>query len=169
MVQLRYYTDCDEEVQAKALEWAHTKEYRTRIGMSDFFLQQDPPDPAAPDRTHNWVILVGKQPVGLISAGVTDHPSEPLPGEEPDDPADYPTLGTVTYIDPLHRGRGYAGAAKRVISEHDAADGVRTFCCVVAADNEPSLKAIRKAGYECVRIEQTAAGKPDRLHFRRPR
>ncbi|WP_245547498.1 GNAT family N-acetyltransferase [Nocardia brevicatena] len=137
--------------------------------MPDFVLQRQPDDAAEPRRTHNWVIFADEQPVGLISAAVTDHPSVALPGEELADPADYPTLGTVTYIDPWHRGRGYAGAAKRAISEHNAADGVRTFCCVVADDNAASLNAIRKAGYECVRIEQTGAGKPDRLHFRRPR
>ncbi|MGW6335259.1 GNAT family N-acetyltransferase [Nocardia rhamnosiphila] len=164
MVRLCYYTDCDEAVQTKVLEWVQTEEFRTRIGMPAEELRHAPGAETGIGRVHNWVIFVDKQPVGMISAKVQDQPSI----TESDDPADYPSLGTVTYIDQLHRGNGYAPAAKSAISEHDAAEGVRSFCCVIAADNSKSLKAIQKAGYECVRVEKIT-GKPDNLHFRRRR
>ncbi|MEV4234059.1 GNAT family N-acetyltransferase [Nocardia sp. NPDC049737] len=164
MVRLRYFTDCDETVQAKVRGWTHTKEFVERIGMSDSNLGCAPGAETGIGRIHNWVIFADEQPVGLVSAMVQDRPLNQLE-TEPDDPADYPSLGTVTYIDREHRGRGYASASKRAISEHDAANGVRSFGCAIAADNTTSLKSIKKAGYESVRVEKRD-GKPDNLHFR---
>jgi RimJ/RimL family protein N-acetyltransferase len=164
MVQLRYYTDCDEAVRAKVLDWVHSEEFVTRIGMPAHELTHAPGAETGIGRVHNWVIFADEQPVGLISAKIRDQPLD-LVNDEPDDRADYPSLGTVTYIDRQHRGRRYASAAKRAISEHVAAEGVRSFGCVIAADNSESLKAIKKAGYECVRTEKVT-GKADNLHFR---
>ncbi|MFQ6331524.1 GNAT family N-acetyltransferase (plasmid) [Nocardia sp. CWNU-33] len=166
MVRLRYLTDCDEAVRSKVLGWAHTDEYVARIGMPDRYLQCPPgAENSLGGRIFNWVIFAGEQPVGVVSATVQDRPYN-RSDTEMDDPADYPSLGMVTYIDPAHRCRGYASASKQAISEHPAASGVRTFGCVIAADNTASLKSIEKAGYECVRV-MPVEGKPDRLHFRR--
>lgn len=162
MVQLRYYTDCDEPTRARVLAWVHTEEFVSRIGMPECQLQHAPGAETSRGRIHNWVIFAGEQPVGLISAKVQDQPSNLL-HQEPDDPADYPLLGTVTYIDPPHRGRRYASAAKHAISEHAAAAGVRTFSCAVAEDNPESLKSIRRAGYEYVRTDEVDG----KLRFRR--
>lgn len=165
MVRLCYYTDCDDTVRTKVLQWVHTEEFQTRIGMHPGKLAHEPGADTGRGRVHNWVIFADEQPVGLTSAQIKDQPPHDLFDEEPEDPGDYPLLGTVTYIDPERRGERYASAAKRAISEHDVAVGVRSFGCVIAADNPDSLKAIQRAGYEQVRIEKVN-GKADRLHFR---
>lgn len=164
MVQLRYFIDCDEAVQAKVIGWTQTDEFIERMRTPFFNLRQAPGTETIVGRVHNWVIFANGQPVGLISANVKDEPKILL-GEEPDDPADYPLLGTTTFVDPNHRDRGYAATAKQAIREHDAAKGVRSFGCVIAADNPSSLKSITNAGYEYVRTKKNA-DKPDDLYYR---
>ncbi|MBF6246361.1 GNAT family N-acetyltransferase [Nocardia elegans] len=146
-----------------------TDEFISRIGMPDHELKHVPGAETRTGRVHNWVIFVDEQPVGLISAQIQDQPRSHSPlNRELDDPADYPLLGTVTYIDRQHRSRGYASAAKHAISEHVAAAGVQTFGCIVAGDNPQSLRSISRAGYERVHTEKVD-GKPDKLYFRRRR
>ncbi len=163
MVLLRYLTDCDEAVQAKVRDdWAQTEEWVTRIG-ANYFLDYEPVGDAHSTKRlyHNWVIFDNDQAVGIISASITEQPSS-----ESAAPADYPSLGTVTYIDPTHRRRGFASAAKLAILRHEAASGVRSFACVVEADNPYSLRSIANAGYKLVSTEPVE-GKPDKLHYRR--
>lgn len=165
MVQLRYLTDCDVSVQEKVSEWTHADDFAARIGPPFYLpLGCAPGAEIGGGRVHNWIIYADEQPVGLVAATVLDQPRTMF-NKDPDDPSDYPLLGMVTYIDPEHRCNGYASAAKRAIAEHDAANGVRAFGCVIAADNTASLKSIQKAGYERIGIEKVA-GKPDNFRFR---
>ncbi len=120
---------------------------------------------------HNWVIFAGEEPVGLITAQIQDRPNGMLHKspdgmfhEAPEDLADYPMLGTGTYIAPECRCNGYAAAAKRLIREHDATKDVRSLSCTIADDNPESLQSIRNAGYECVGVEEVEGG-PNKLHF----
>ncbi|MBF5001770.1 GNAT family N-acetyltransferase [Nocardia sp. BSTN01] len=163
MVQLRYFAECDEATRNQVIAWTRTKEFVHRMGNSRF--AETVLDKGPDSGHHNWVIFDGQQPVGLVAASVQDRPYRNLLGHEPDDPADYPLLGTGTYIAPQYRCRGYATAAKRAIVEHDAARSVRAFGCVVAADNAASLKSITKAGYVRVGVDRKS-GQPDNIRFR---
>ncbi|WP_280473609.1 GNAT family N-acetyltransferase [Nocardia asiatica] len=164
MVLLRYFTDCGEAVQSKVRSWARTEEFASRVAP-ECELRHQPGADTGRLKMHNWVIFADEEPVGVVLVSVQDKPYNWL-GDESDDPAEFPTLGTATYIDPEHRDRGYSAAAKQAISEHEVASRVRSFRCMIIADNHASLRSIEKAGYECVRTEHVE-GKPDRLHFRR--
>ncbi|MFI6220120.1 GNAT family N-acetyltransferase [Nocardia salmonicida] len=164
MVLLRYFTDCDETVQSKVRAWARTEEFTSRVAPKRK-LRHQPGADTGRSKMYNWVIFADEQPVGVVLVSIQERPYNRTDGDS-EDPAAYPSLGTATYIDPDYRGRGYASAAKQAISEHKAASGVRSFSCMIAADNTFSLRSIKKAGYECVRTEQVE-GKPNRLHFRR--
>ncbi|MGS2809246.1 MULTISPECIES: GNAT family N-acetyltransferase [Nocardia] len=174
MVELRYLTECPEAVQSKVRTWAGTEEFAKQVAP-DFVLGYEPGvetgvhlgnevRPGKSRRQHNWVIFADDQPVGVVFASIQDQPDPD--SAETEDPTDYPCLGTATYIDLSHRGRKYASASKQAISEHEVARGVRSFRCMIRANNPDSLSAIEKAGYECFWTEHVP-GEADRLHFRR--
>ncbi|WKG13097.1 hypothetical protein QX204_17125 [Nocardia sp. PE-7] len=108
MVELRYLTECAEAVRSKVRAWAGAEEFAAQVAP-DFVLGYEPGvrpgtevRPGKSRRQHNWVIFADDEPVGVVFASIQNQRDPD--SAEPDDPADYPCLGTATYIDLCHRG-----------------------------------------------------------------
>ncbi len=76
-----------------------------------------------------------------------------------------PEMGWV--LDPWCHGRGYAAEAVTAgLAWADTVLGANAICCIIAPENEPSIRVARKFGFE--QVAQTSYKSAPTIIFRRP-
>lgn len=73
------------------------------------------------------------------------------------------TAEVTVYLDPGATGRGLGRAALAYAEEHARTAGLHALLAVVCAENDPSLRAFERAGYERVALLREVGTKFGRL------
>jgi L-amino acid N-acyltransferase YncA len=73
------------------------------------------------------------------------------------------TAEVTVYLAPGRTGRGLGREALRFVDEHAGGPGLHALLAVVCAENEPSLRAFERAGYERCALLREVGSKFGRL------